>query len=145
MTVYDSSVLVAGLLPAHPDYARCRRRFDRARAEPGAHRCTLHAVAETFRVLAAVPIKPPLTKAAARTLVAHTVIPHLEPLQLRAADYSAALDLVCDSPLGAGAVYDALHLVVARRCKADSLVTLNARHFRALAGTARGWPRIEEP
>ena len=145
MTVYDSSVLVAALLPAHPDYRRCRPPLDRARAEAGVHRCTTHALAETFRVLAALPIKPPLTKQAARMLVTQTLAPHLDPLPLRATDYVAALDLVCESTLGAGAIYDALHLVAARRARAERLVTLNLRHFRTLVGSAHGWPQIEEP
>ena len=74
-----------------------------------------------------------------------TLAPNLDPLPLRAADYSAALDLVCESALGAGAVYDALHLVAARRARAERLITLNPRHFGALIGSARGWPQIEEP
>src|SRR5262245_14507033 len=119
MTVYDSSVLVASLIPAHPEYARCRPHLDRARVEPGAHRCTLHALAETFRVLAAMPIKPALTKQAARTLVTRSLAPHLDPLALRAVDYLAALDLACESPLGAASVSDALHLIAARRAKAE--------------------------
>ncbi len=92
-----------------------------------------------------MPIKPPLTKEAARTLVTQTLAPNFDPLPLLAKDYSAALDLVCASALGAGAIYDALHLVAARRAKAERLMTLNPRHFRALVGLARGWPDIEEP
>lgn len=145
MTVYDSSVLVAALLPGHPEYVRCRPALDRARAEPGGHRCTTHALAEAFRVLAALPIEPPLGKDAARSLVTRTLAPHLDPLPLRAADYLAAFDLVCESTLGAGAIYDALHLVAARRARAERLVTLNPRHFRTLVGAAPGWPQIEEP
>ncbi len=145
MTLYDSSVLIAGLLPAHPEYARCRPLIDRARLEAGAHRCTLHALAETFHVLAAIPIKPRITKEAARALVTQTLAANLDPLALVATDYSAAFDLVCASGSGAGAIYDALHLVAARRAKAERLVTLNVRHFRSLVGTAQGWPRIEAP
>jgi predicted nucleic acid-binding protein len=142
---YDTSALVAGLVPAHPEYTRCRPLIDRARAEPGEHRCTQHALAEAFRVLVALPIRPPLAKEAARALVAQTLTPHLDPMALIASDYAAAFDLVCGGPLGAGAIYDALHLVAARRAKAQRLVTLNLRHFRALVGTAQGWPEIDEP
>jgi predicted nucleic acid-binding protein len=77
--------------------------------------------------------------------VTQTLAPHLDPLPLRTADYVGALDLVCPSTLGAGAIYDALHLVAARRARAERLVTLDVRHFRALVGSQRGWPEIEEP
>ena len=42
-----------------------------------------------------------------------------------------------------GAVYDYLHLVAARKAGVERIVTLDLRHFRALARA--GDPRIEGP
>ena len=42
-----------------------------------------------------------------------------------------------------GAVYDLLHIVVARKCGAKQLVTLNAKDFARFSGD--GGPEVVEP
>lgn len=62
---------------------------------------------------------------------------------LTARDYARALDAMAGLGLSGGVIYDGLVAQVARRLKADLLVTLNPRDFR------RVWPegaeRVCEP
>jgi hypothetical protein len=52
---------------------------------------------------------------------------------LGAGEYREAIKLTTDRNLSSGAVYDALHIVGARRAACSVLYTLNRRHFQALA------------
>lgn len=126
-------------MTAHPQHLVAAGRT------PGTYRCTTHAIAETFRVLVALPVQPRLEADGARTAIRATLLPRLDPLPLGANDYDRALDVVCASGLGAGAVYDALHLLAAERLGAARLLTANLKHFRRLAEAAGGRVRIEAP
>ena len=145
LTWLDTTVLVAGLVAAHPDHDVCRIHLSQASAAPGSYRCTTHALAETFRVLVALPLKPRIQPAAALIAIRTSLMTRLNPLPLTTADYEQAFDLVVGSTLGAGAVYDALHLVGAERMGAKRLLTANISHFSALAQTTRSPVNILRP
>jgi predicted nucleic acid-binding protein len=143
--VLDTTILVGGLLAKHPTHAVCRKRLDDAQAKPGSHRCTTHALSEAFRVLASIPLPTPLGPATAQTIIAASLQPRLTLIALTAGDYTRAMDLTVRSGLGAGAVFDALHLCAAARTGAQLLITANLKHFRALAAAGNLDVRIEPP
>lgn len=136
VAVLDTTVLVAGLVASHPYHLMCQRLLQAAAHLPGSYRCTTHAIAETFRVLVALPLAPRLDAAGARLAIRTTLAPRLDPVSLTAKDYDRALDVVCASGLGAGAIYDCLHLLAADRLAAGYLVTANHKHFQPLAEAA---------
>jgi predicted nucleic acid-binding protein len=145
LTWLDTTVLVAGLVAAHPDHDVCRIHLTQAGAVPGSYRCTTHALAETFRVLVALPLKPRIDPTAALIAIRTSLMTRLNPLSLTLADYEQAFDLVVASTLGAAAVYDALHLVGAERMGAQRFLTANSRHFSVLAQTAHAQVNIARP
>jgi predicted nucleic acid-binding protein len=136
----DTSVLVAGLVEAHPHHGRSawwlrpRKSLERI--------ACWHAFAETWSVLTALPIEPRVTGEVARTVlerlrrVVHFVTP-------RASVYSSAVERCAGRGLRSGAVYDAIHLVTAEIESADLLLTFNDRDFSRLAETEG--PRITVP
>ena len=141
----DTTVLVAGLVAAHPQHAICQRLLVDAAQAPGRYRCTTHALAETFRVLMALPLAPRLDAVGARLAVRTSLMPRLDPLALTARDHDRAFDVVCASGLGGGAIYDGLHLMAADRVTASHLVTSNTKHFQRLAETAKTRVEITNP
>jgi len=145
LAVLDTTVLVAGLTAAHPEHAACRLHLQAAAGEPGTYRCTTHAIAETFRVLTALPVNPRLDTAGARIAIRASLIPRLDPLPLTVGDYERALDIVCVSGLGAGAVYDCLHLLAAERLGSAYLITSNLKHLRRLAEAADITVQVVDP
>jgi len=145
LAVLDTTVIVAGVLASHPHHAPCRQHLQAAAATPGTYRCSTHAIAEAFRVLVALPLAPRIDAAGARLVLRTTIIPRLDPIALTMKDYDAALDLVCASGLGSGAVYDALHLLAADRAGAKWLVTANGKHFNRLAEVAKSRVRVVDP
>jgi predicted nucleic acid-binding protein len=141
----DTTVLVAGLVAAHPQHVVCHRLLVAAAQTPGRYRCTTHALAETFRFLVALPLAPRLDAAGARLAIRTALMPRLDPLALTARDYDRAFDAVCASGLGGGAIYDGLHLLAAERVAAQYLVTANLKHFQRLAEAAGTRVQISDP
>lgn len=136
VAVFDTTVLVAGVLALHPHHAASARLLAAAAAAPGSYRCTTHAIAEAYRVLVSFPLVPRCTPDQALALIRVSLIPRLNPVALTAKDYDRALEVVSVSGLGGEAIYDALHLVAAVRLGATGLVTANLKHFTRLAEAA---------
>jgi predicted nucleic acid-binding protein len=133
ITVLDTTVLVAGIVQAHPNHVACKNVLQEAAQNPGKFRCSLHAVAETFRVLVALPLSPRLDSVGARLAIRTTILPRLDPIPLTLHEYDLAMDLVVSSGLGSGAIDDCLHLLAAHRLSAKKLLTGNVKHFQTLA------------
>ena len=136
VALFDTTVLVAGVLALHPHHAASARLLAAAAAAPGSCRCTTHAIAESYRVLVSLPLVPRCTPDQALALIRESLIPRLSPVALTAKDYDRALEVVSGSGLSGGAIYDALHLVAAARLGATGLVTANLKHFTRLAESA---------
>lgn len=145
LAVLDTTVIVAGLVASHPVHAACFKHIQAAAEHPGSYRCSSHTIAETFRVLVALPLASRITPVVARMALRSSVIPRLDPIAISMKDYDVAMDVVCDSGLGAGAIYDCLHLLAAERVEAKYLVTSNYKHFTQLAKVAKARLRIVDP
>ena len=134
----DSSVLVAALVEDEPAHEACLallRKRDLATWS--------HALAEVFATLTGGRLGLRVPPAIAAELMQSSLLPRLRLIELPGADL---IDAIRESErVGArgGAIFDFLHLVVARRSAATTLYTLNHRHFVAVA--RKGDPRIEEP
>ena len=81
--------------------------------------------------------------ATAAKLLEQSIVPLVEVVSLSARETLAALKAAEARGARGGAVYDLLHLVAARKARADAVVTLNGRDFQALA--ISGDPRIQAP
>lgn len=135
-------MLVAALLQQHPHHGVAFPHF-RAVREGNSHgHLTSHGLAELFATLTALPLKPRLSPADARSLIEVSVLKHFALIPLGSAEYLDALHLTVSQNLSSGAIYDALHLVGARAAGCTALYTLNLRYFRELAP---GDPLIVSP
>lgn len=141
-TCFDTSVLVAALLQRHPHHAIAFPHLERVH-RGGMEGClTTHGLAELYATLSALPLQPRLQPTEVLHLVERSVLGHFTLLALEVCDYADALALTARRNLASGAVYDALHWVGAVRAGCTNLLTLNLRHFQALAP---GDPRIRRP
>jgi predicted nucleic acid-binding protein len=130
---FDTSTLVAALLSNHPQHAQAFLRLLAVRQAKLHGFLTTHGLAELFATLTALPLRPRLQPKDAQQMIEYSVLGHLKLIPLTARNYTDALALTVRQGLSSGAIYDALHLVAARSAGADALLTLNFRHFRALA------------
>jgi predicted nucleic acid-binding protein len=133
-TVFDTSVIVSGIVESHPMHPKCLPWLQRAKA--GQVECIVvsHTLAETYAVLTTLPVKPRISPLVARRLIDNNLQGGARIVALTVADYWNTIQRMAEMGLSGGTVYDALIATVARRLSVDRLLTLNADDFR------RVWP-----
>ena len=134
----DSSVILASLDPDEPAHTACA-----ALVTQGGHSLYVHALAETFSILTGGQRTRRVDAGVAVQLLDESVLPFVQTISLTGKDVMAALRDGRARGVRGGAVYDYLHLVAARKAGVERIVTLDLRHFRALARA--GDPRVEGP
>lgn len=134
----DTSVLLASLHAGEP-----RHRASATLVEQGGHLVYVHALAELFSTLTGGRIEPRVAPDLAEQLLRESILPHVKSVTIGERDLMSALRDAHARGVRGGAVYDYLHLVAARKAGAEALVTLDERHFRAIARP--GDPAILEP
>lgn len=139
----DTSVIVAGVVEAHPEHGRARWWLEPREGPDAPDRVAAwHGYAEAWAVLTVLPLEPRVTGDAAAAVlerVARTV----RFVAPDGAVYRTAVARCSGRSLRSGAVYDALHLVTAERESTDLFVTFNTGDFTRLAEP--DGPRIVAP
>lgn len=130
---FDTSTLVAALLEKHPHHALAFPHLKAAHKGKIKAHLTTHALAELFATLTALPLKPRLLPHDVQRLIESSILPHFTVIPLSAADYQAAMAATASQHRSSGAIYDALHIIGARNAQCKKLLTLNLKHFNALA------------
>ncbi len=129
----DTSVIVAGLVEAHPHFARAFPLLrDVAGGSSEGWLCA-HSVAETFAALTMLPVRPRIHPADARRLVEENLERRFQIVELGTDDYRWAVDRIASLGLAGGVIYDALILRAALRADCERIYTFNLEHFRRVA------------
>ena len=134
--LFDTSVLLAALVEAHPLHKRAFAWLKRAKAEEFVLLVSAHTLAELYSNLTG-RARPRISAGEARRLVHENIETVAKIVPLSASDYAATLRRVADLGLTGGIVYDALIARAAQKAGAEKLVTFNADHFRHV------WPEGE--
>jgi predicted nucleic acid-binding protein len=134
----DTSVILASLDPDEAHHAACDRIVSH-----GGHKAYVHALAETFSILTGGRHGRRLSASTAARLIEQSVVPYVQTQTLTGKDMMAALAECESRGVRGGAIYDWLHLAMARKAGAEVLLTLDLRDFQSLARP--GDPRIEMP
>lgn len=130
---FDTSTLVAALLKQHPHHAIAFPHLKAAQNGTIKAHLTTHALAELFSTLTALPLKPRLSPTDVQRLLDSSILPHFTIIALSGKSYKQAITLTAAQNLASGAIYDVLHIVGARAAQCERLLTLNLKHFKALA------------
>jgi predicted nucleic acid-binding protein len=130
---FDTSTLVAALLKQHPHHAIAFPHLKAAQKGSIKAHLTTHALAELYATLTALPLKPRLSPTDVQRLLDSSILPHFTIIALSGKAYKQAITLTAAQHLASGAIYDALHIVGARAAQCERLLTLNLKHFKALA------------
>jgi len=133
-TLFDTSVLVAGLVGSLPAHERAFTWLQRAKTGELEFLVATHSLAELYSVLSTLPARPRISPADAQRLVHENVGSTASLISLSAADYRSTLVRMAELGLSGGAVYDALIARAAEKSGAERLLTLNPDDFR------RVWP-----
>ena len=132
--LFDTSILVAGIVEAHAQHDRCLPWLQKARGATHESYVTAHTLAELYAVLSAYPTRPRISPGMAARLVRENISAVTRVVTLSAADYLAAIGNLAEQSLSGGVMYDALIVRAAQKVDADRLLTLNPRDF------LRVWP-----
>ena len=132
--LFDTSVLVAGLVEAHPAHAGAFRWLSRALKKEFEFYVCAHSLLELYAVLTRMPLQPRITPGTARRMMRVNIETRATIVTLTKADYLAVVGEVGDFGLLGGVVYDALIARCARKTSCDVLLTLNEGDFQ------RVWP-----
>ncbi|MFW6235034.1 MAG: type II toxin-antitoxin system VapC family toxin [Spirochaetota bacterium] len=129
---FDTSVIVPALVDQLPNHHAALLALSEFASEPNEAICSTHSLAECYAVLTALPLARRITPEEARRLISESIAGRLTVRDLSKADYLEATDMVAQAGLIGGVVYDALHVVVAKKSRCERLLTYNLRHFRGL-------------
>jgi len=136
--LFDTSIIVSGIVETHPMHAKCLPWLQRAKA--GEVECIVvsHTLAETYAVLTTLPVKPRISPLVAQRLTDNNLQEIARIVPLTIADYWNTIQRMTAMGLSGGTIYDALIATVARRLSVDKLLTLNTDDFR------RVWPEGDQ-
>jgi len=141
--LFDSSVLVASLVKAHPAHERAAAWHRRALKGELDFCVSAHSLLEVYAVLTRLPLHPPIQPGMAWRLVRENVAVRARVVAATGNDYKSLVEDVAELGLCGGSVYDALVARAALKAGAEILLTLNPDHFR------RAWPsgagRVQVP
>jgi len=135
----DSSVLIAALLPSQDHHTASAAVLNGA-DEVAVH---VHALNETFATLTGGSLGFRVDADLAARLIREQIINRAITIILDAEEVTDALGKARARGVRGGAVYDYMHLVAARKGKAEVLYTLNLADFQNLHRT--GDPEIRLP
>jgi predicted nucleic acid-binding protein len=134
----DSSVLVASLSPDDPDHAACDALLNQAGSW-----ISPHALNETFATLTGGRLGLRVDADVAAMMIRESIVPCVNFVDLAVDEIVAAQGSARKQGVRGGGVYDYMHLVAARKAKADILYTINLSDFQHLHG--EGDPEIRCP
>ncbi len=138
MNVYvDTNLIVARSVTGHPHQPNAVRLFREIRTRRWTPVIAAHGLAELFSVLTNAPLPRPISPGEARQIIEQNVLPLFKVEPLTAADYVSVVQHCASSGWTGGRVYDALHLLTARRARCSRIFTMNADHFTRIAPDLR--------
>jgi predicted nucleic acid-binding protein len=129
--LFDTSVIIAALLPKHPSHAPCFVQLQAAELRQIQGYLSTHSLAEVYSVMTRMPSQPRMTPQEAQTLL-ERCLQYLDAVSLEMADYRAAIAQMTALNLPGGGIFDALIAQAALKVKADRILTLNPNHFNRL-------------
>lgn len=136
--VFDTSVLVAGIVETHPDNDRAFPWLKRAKEGEFELIVATHTLAELYAVLTTLPVRPRISPGMAWRLIYENATRPAKLISISISDYNECIQSMVDLGLVGGTVYDALLVSVVKKTKADRLLTLNMRDFERVWPEGRG-------
>ncbi|MEK6673683.1 MAG: PIN domain-containing protein [Nitrospirota bacterium] len=132
MILFDTSVLVAAIVKAHPLHERAVSWLKRAKIGEVVMAISSHTLAELYAVLTTLPVSPRISPDMAWRLINENIEKTATVVSLSPDDYTDTIRQLKDRGLSGGIVYDALIFKAAVKSGAEVLLTLNAADFTRL-------------
>ena len=120
-------MLIAAFWRGHPHHAASLELVSEATKQKSA--CALHALAEVYATMTALPVKEVIPPDQALLFVEEARA-RLTIVTLTEDEYSRTMEQAAVRGLASGRISDALLLLCAAKCEAEVIYTWNLKHFR---------------
>lgn len=127
--LFDTSVLIAGVLTAHQQHNLAKPWLVKAIQGKLQMLVCNHTLAELYAVLTKLPYTPKIQPDIALKLIEHNVIKAGQMVNLTTRDYHHVLQDMSRDHLSGGLIYDRMIYQAAIKADADRLLTLNKKDF----------------
>ncbi len=128
----DTSVLVAGMVEAHPYHEQGFTWLKLAAEGEVEGLVAAHSLAELYAVLTTLPVHPRISGTDAAYLIQRDVGEHLEIVSLDGREYTEMIEHLAASGIIGGVTYDAIILQAGRKAEVDLVLTFNVKDFRRI-------------
>jgi predicted nucleic acid-binding protein len=135
--LFDTSVLIAAIVEAHPMHSHAFPWLKRAKLLEFEMLVASHTLAELYAVLTTLPVSPRIAPDIAKRLINKNIEATAKIISLSSHDYIRIIENLADSGLSGGVIYDALIVKAAQKSGADKILTFNIDDFK------RVWPEGE--
>ena len=126
---FDTSVLVAAFVNAHPKHANCLPWLQKVKKKEIEGIVSVHSLIEIYSILTKLPLSPRINPALALNLIKENVLEDFELVTYGKKDYIKLLEELSQGNIAGGASYDGLILNAAKKVTADKILTLNVNDF----------------
>jgi predicted nucleic acid-binding protein len=126
---FDTSVLIGAFWRGHPNHEASLKLVSAANKRKSA--CAVHALAEVYATMTALPVKDVIPPDQALLFVQETR-DRFTIVTLTDDEYYATIEHAAALGFTSGRIYDALLLRCATKVKAEVIYTWNLKHFRAI-------------
>ncbi|MBE3128243.1 MAG: PIN domain-containing protein [Actinobacteria bacterium] len=126
---FDTSVLVAAVVNAHPKHANCLPWLQKVKKKEIEGIISVHSLIEIYSILTKLPLSPRINPALALNLIKENILEDFELVTYGKKDYINLLDELSRGNIAGGASYDGLILNAAKKVTADKILTLNVNDF----------------
>jgi predicted nucleic acid-binding protein len=126
--LFDTSIIVAALWLEHPEHNKCLPWLKQVQNQEIQGVICTRTLAELYRVLTSLPIKPRLSSQITKKLI-DINLKHFEIIPLTTEDYQEVLQQMVNLNLMGGGFYDALIAHIAIKYNFNHILTLNTKDF----------------
>lgn len=131
--LFDTSVLVAAMVEAHPRHRASLAVLQKAMDGKIKMFVAAHSCAEVYAVLTTLPVSPRIIPETAVLLLEKNILPWAKVVDLSAQDYVDLIHEIGRAGLSGGVVYDAIAIHCARKAHVDHIWTWNSKDFIRIA------------
>lgn len=142
--LFDTSVLVAALVKSHPRHGGAFSWYLKGRRGELKMVVATHGLAETYASLTTYPSRPRISPQSATVLIRESIVRVAEIVPLSGQDYLTAMTEVASLGRCGGSIYDALHVIAARKSDSDIVLSFNRKHFEPLVGMPQTFVEPED-
>jgi predicted nucleic acid-binding protein len=132
--LFDTSVLVAGILVKHPHHFACWSYLEKVKKGEIKGVIVTHTLAELFSVISAFPSQPRFSPQITQRLIKEN-LQEFEIISLTETDYYQVMENMVNLGFTGGAIYDSLIAHCAVKINVDKILTLNSKHFIRLGNS----------